>query len=108
MLEPYWSKRKGAYTLADSVRNGAYLRAECRYCKIVHFYTPSDLKELCGNVQVDDLKLRCEKCGDSNIMLSEHHPPIAELQTMTIRRLDRVCFQRRVVWRDEPACKGKW
>jgi hypothetical protein len=107
MPEPYWPKRKGSYTLADSARNGAYLRAECRYCKTVHFYLPADMKEVCGDVQVDDVKFRCETCGDRDIRPSEYHPPIAELQTMTIRRLEKIYFQRRVVWRDEPAWKGK-
>ncbi|MEP9374099.1 hypothetical protein [Mesorhizobium sp. KR1-2] len=73
----------------------------------MHFYAPTDLKELCGNAQVDEVKLRREKCGDNNITLTEYHPPIAELQSMTIRRLDKVYFQRRVVWRDEPVWKGR-
>nr|DAH84835.1 MAG TPA: zinc-ribbon domain protein [Caudoviricetes sp.] len=105
MPEPYWPKRKGSYALSDADKNRALLRGECRYCKIVHFYLASDMKEVCGDVQVDDVKLRCEKCGQTDIPVTCYHPTATEYPTLMLRRLERIEFKRRIIWRDEPAWK---
>ena len=37
----------------------------CRHCNIKRFYKPSELREVTGNVTIDQLraKVRGEKCG---------------------------------------------
>jgi hypothetical protein len=103
MPEPYWPKHKSAYTLADADRNRETLSVKCLRCGKVGYYLPVDMKEIFGDIPLDDLqiRMRCERCGlDGQIDIRKMAPSIAELQNMTIRRLDRIRWVRRVTWRE--------
>ena len=61
-----------------------------------------------GNIECDDVinsrRLRCTRCGDKySLDLRMEKPSAAELQSLTIRRLDRIDYVPRVKWRDEKA-----
>jgi hypothetical protein len=103
MPEPYWPKHQG-FALSDAHALGRIVRVGCGYHKTARFYRPADLKEIFGDIQVDDLATRmyCEKCGSPGYaQIDCLSPSIAELQTMTIRRLVRIKWERRLIWEDE-------
>ena len=108
MPEPYWPKRKGAYTLADAEKNSKYARISCRYCKLERWFLISDLRRLFGDIECDDVidnrRLRCTGCGGKHSLeMRTENPSAEELQSITIRRLDRIDYVQRVKWKDEKA-----
>ena len=96
---------KGApWTLLHAHDAGQVARVRCGYCNIKRFYKPLELREVVGNVTVDQLrvKLRCEKCGRKESMGAElFHPVGQELVTIRFRRLIEIRWERRVIWKDE-------
>ncbi|KQZ81855.1 hypothetical protein ASD64_08835 [Mesorhizobium sp. Root157] len=82
------------------------LRIQCRYCKVARNYLPDDLRHVLGDIEVDDVTdaMRCQKCGQKHTLITEAvFPGAAERQGMTIRKLEKVYYVKRVIWRDEPA-----
>lgn len=103
MPEPYWPKRKGSFTLADAARSNRLARIWCRYCKRSHNFEIADLKTVFGNIEVDDVpyQMRCSGCGrGATLEIEMLLPSAADRQNMTIRKLDKVSYLRRVTWRD--------
>ncbi|TIN95690.1 MAG: hypothetical protein E5Y06_10565 [Mesorhizobium sp.] len=105
MPEPYWPKRKGAYTLSDAAKVGNRLaRIRCRYCKLVRYYRLDDLKAVFGDIECDDVpyQMRCSQCrGHRTLEMELEDPPAEKRQGLIIRRVERIYYVRRVVWRDE-------
>ena len=105
MPEPYWPKRKNSYTLGDAERlPGRLVRIRCRYCRREHHYEIRDLRVVLGNIEVDDVAyaMKCSGCGkDRTLDLELLSISAEERQKMTVRRLVRVQYLRRPVWRDE-------
>lgn len=105
MPEPYWPKRKGSYTLADAARTGDRLaRVACRYCKRVRWFRLDDLQTVLGNIECDDVAhmMKCAGCNKRQTLeLRIESPSAADRQKMTLRRVERIYYIRRVVWRDE-------
>lgn len=106
MPEPYWPKRKGAYLLSDAHALGHLARIECRYCKIARLYSLDDLRQVLGNIEVDDVAhaMRCQKCGEKRTLrIDTILPGATERQGMIIRKLEKIYYVRRATWRDEKA-----
>lgn len=104
MPESYHPKRNKSYTLADAMKMNSIARIRCRYCKRVRHYPIEDLKTALGNVECDEVvhMMRCSNCrGLSTLDLHLLNPSAEERQKMTVRRVERVYYSRRVVWRDE-------
>ncbi len=104
MPEQYYPKRKGAFTLSHASQHGALIRVTCKRHNNTRYYRPGDLLQLFGDVPVDDLeyRMRCEQCEPgSRPEVEPAYPSIAELEAMTVRRLDGVRWVRRITWRDE-------
>lgn len=83
---------------------GQVARLRCGHCNIKRFYKPRELREVIGNVSIDDVraKVRCEKCGNKDSMNAElFHPVGQEHVTIRFRRLVEIKWVRRVTWRDE-------
>jgi len=104
MPEPYWPKRKGAFTLSDADRNDMLIRVRCPYDKRERWFLPAELRQVYGDIEVDDLvfPLKCTRCGSLSEVKGEV-PPAAERQKITLRRLVEVRYVRRAKWRDEPS-----
>ncbi|RWB69745.1 hypothetical protein [Mesorhizobium sp.] len=74
------------------------------HCNIKRFYKPAELREVVGNVTIDQVraKARCQTCGSKEFMRAElFHAYGQELVTIRFRRLKEIRWERRVVWRDE-------
>jgi DNA-directed RNA polymerase subunit RPC12/RpoP len=83
---------------------GQVARIRCGNCNIKRFYKPQELREVIGNVTIDQVraKVRCEKCKRTESMSAElFHPVGQEMETIRFRRLVEIRWERRVVWRDE-------
>lgn len=103
MPEPYWPKRRGSFTLADAHRLGYLVRIHCRYCKTQRHYVPDDLRKVFGSIEVHDVpyQMRCAKCRNTHTLDIETLPPsAAERQTLVIRRVEKIYYVRKVIWRD--------
>lgn len=103
MPEPYWPKKKGGFALADVHRLGHLLCISCRYCKTKRYFMPDDLRKVLGNIEVDDVvyQMRCAHCRKTHTLDIQIVSPSAEdRQRMTIRRIDKIDYVRRVTWRD--------
>lgn len=105
MPEPYWPKRKNSYTLRDAVKHSPYAKLRCRYCKIERWYLVEELIVAFGNIECDDVPYarnwRCMKCDQVGMIDMDVHNPSAEaLQSIRLRRIDRVEYVRRVIWKD--------
>lgn len=110
MPEPYWPKRKNSYTLADAAKSSRYAKLRCRYCKAERYYLIEDLKVAFGNIECDDVtraqRWRCTRCNQRDMLdFSIEHPSAADLQKIVLRRIDRVEYVRRVIWRDAKGVK---
>lgn len=105
MREPYWPKRKGSYTLSDAAKIGNRLaRIRCRYCKLTRFYRLEELRTVFGDIECDDVpyQMRCSNCrGDRTLDFSLENPSAEEMQRITVRRVERIYYFRRVIWKDE-------
>jgi hypothetical protein len=106
MPEPYWPKHKNAYLLSDAESNGSVAFMRCRYCKIERYYLLADLRKLFGNIECDDVTdkqvWRCSNCRKTRtVVMTLAYLSAAQKQGMTLRRLDRIEYVRKVFWRDE-------
>ena len=105
MPEPYWPKRKGGYRLADAEEHNRYAAIWCPYCKRKRYFLLSDLRIAFGNIECDDVvyqdaRWRCTGCnGKHTLQVKIGDPPADE--TVVVRRLERVEYVRRPIWRDE-------
>ena len=105
MPEPYWPKRRGSYSLADAAKNNTYASIRCTYCKRTRYYLVADLKTAFGNVECDDVvhvgRLRCRKCdGKGSLDFSLGGPPSDIADKAWLRRIERVEYKRRIVWKE--------
>lgn len=93
-----------AWTLMHAQDAGQVAGVRCGHCNIKRFYKPAELREVIGNVTIDQVrkKIRCQKCGKQEWMSAElFHPSGEERQVMRFRRLIEIRWERRVVWVDE-------
>ncbi|MCV0395902.1 MAG: hypothetical protein K5872_06555 [Rhizobiaceae bacterium] len=107
MPEPYWPKRKGSYRLSNAAKNSRYARLRCRYCKTYRYYLIEELKAVFGDIECDDVVYqndwRCSGCGEKNMIeFDTCNPSATELQASVVRRIDRVVYVRKVIWKDGP------
>jgi len=105
MPEPYWPKRKNSYTLSDAEKFIGYARIWCRRCKHTRYFSLKDLRIAFGDIECDDVLLqhrwKCQQCNTSDtIDFYVENPPSG--QGVMIRRLVRVEYVRRPIWKDEP------
>ena len=103
MPEPYWPKRRGSYTLADAAKHNTYASVRCTYCKRTRYYLVADA--FGGQVECDDVvhlgKLRCRKCdGKGSLDFSLGGPPSDIADKAWLRRIERVEYKRRIVWKE--------
>ncbi|MBZ9660763.1 hypothetical protein LB523_17050 [Mesorhizobium sp. ESP-6-4] len=83
---------------------GQVARISCGHCHITRHYKPIELREVIGNVTINQLreKVRCQACGKREWMSAElFHPYGQELVSIRFRRLKEIRWERRVIWRDE-------
>lgn len=103
-LQEKWP-RGVPWRLMDAHNVGQSVRITCGHCNIRRYYKPIELREIVGNVTIDEVrkKVRCEKCGLNEFIRAELFDPVgAEAVAIRYRRLVRIEFVRRIVWRDEP------
>ena len=107
MPEPYWPKRKGSsYLLSDAEKNNRYACIKCSYCKRQRYYTVADLRTAFGNVECDDVVhvagLKCSGCdGKGSLQLNLGGPPGDMADVAIQRRIERIFYIRRIVWKDK-------
>ncbi|MBD9375601.1 hypothetical protein IB238_23620 [Rhizobium sp. ARZ01] len=95
--------RAKMHTLAKADENGQLLKVRCALCSVSHFYRPSDLVQLFGEVTILDLdgRFRCSRCGSRDgINLTYINPSAAERMKMTVRHLVKVRSIKVPVWKD--------
>ncbi|MBZ9817633.1 hypothetical protein [Mesorhizobium sp. CA7] len=76
----------------------------CARCNITRYYKPLELREVIGNVTIDEVrdKARCQKCGSREWMSAQlFHATGEQAHTIRFRRLVEIRRERRVIWRDE-------
>jgi hypothetical protein len=102
MPEPYWPKRKGAYTLSMAERNRTLVRVRCPYCKRVAHYHPVDLIEIYGDIEVDDLmrRMKCEAGNHATLDVRCISPSASEAVGIKVRRLTGILLQRVPLWKE--------
>jgi hypothetical protein len=65
------------------------------------YYRPDDLLKLSGDVGIDDVRMRCEKCGNGDYIVAElQHMTVTERASIRVRRLVEIKMVRKVTWRD--------
>jgi hypothetical protein len=105
MPEPYWPKRNGSYTLADAAKHDTYASIRCTFCKRTRYYLVADLKTAFGDVECDDVvhvaRLRCRNCNaKGSLELKMGGPPSDVADKAWFRRIERVEYKRRIVWKE--------
>lgn len=105
MPEQYEPKRK-AYLLSDAKRDGMLVRIRCNYHKIQRWYVPDDLRQIFGDIDVDSImrRMRCDQCRNF-VDVKGEILSATERRTIRVRRLERMRYVARPVWRDD-APKG--
>jgi len=96
--------RGAAWTLTHAHDAGQACGIRCGKCNLKRFYKPQELREVIGNVTIDEVreKVRCQKCGSREWMDAElFHPTGEQAHTIRYRRLVQIRWEKRVVWRDE-------
>jgi len=104
MPEPYWPKRKNSYTLSDAETHNSYARLRCTYCKRTRYFLLKGLRAAFGNIECDDVVFqhnwKCLQCdGKGEVAFDLEKPPLG--QNAVVRRLVRVEYIRRPIWKDE-------
>lgn len=83
---------------------GQIARISCGHCNIKRYYKPAELREVVGNVTIDEVRkhARCQTCGKKEFMQADlFHAYGQELVTIRFRRLVQIRWEKRVIWRDE-------
>lgn len=106
MPEPYWPKRKGAYSLSHAREHYEVARIWCRYCQTERHFLLEDLKQLFGDVECDDVIFqpgwRCVQCKKEGTLEFELvHPSAQDRQKLLLRRIKHIWYVRKVEWWDE-------
>ena len=84
---------------------GQLIKITCTWCKLSHWYFPSDLRILFGDVMFREIenRFRCQKCGKKEYLKADiHHPSAEERAGMKVRRLVAIKIVRRPVWKETP------
>lgn len=103
MPEQYWPKSK-IFPLSRLNEQRSLVRVQCRYCKRLHNYHPSDLIQIFGDVDVDSLMTRmtCEGGSDhGQLNVTNFVPSGSEAVGLRIRRLVAIKIRHIPVWRDD-------
>ncbi|TPI22172.1 hypothetical protein [Mesorhizobium sp. B4-1-1] len=96
--------RGQAWTLTHAHDAGQACGIRCGKCNLKRFYKPLELREVIGNVTIDEVreKVRCQQCGSREWMDAElFHPTGEQAHTIRYRRLVQIRWEKRVIWRDE-------
>jgi hypothetical protein len=86
----------------DAHRLGFTIRVYCPYDKRERYFLPEEMKVLFGDVECDDLRfmLKCSQCG-GRVDVKTENLSAEEKQKGVMRRLVKVYYVRRAMWRDE-------
>jgi len=88
--------------MLSKVSEGALVKASCSGCSRPRWYHPQDLLTLLGDMPTMNLELamKCEQCGGG--LHVEVTTPLPEDRVkLTLRRIDRIWWTKRVRWREE-------
>ncbi|TIS91997.1 hypothetical protein [Mesorhizobium sp.] len=72
----------------------------CGRCNRKRFYKPLELREVIGNVTIDEVrkKVRCQRCGSREWMDAElFHPTGEQAHTIRFRCLVEIRWEKRVI-----------
>lgn len=103
MPEQHRPKRGAPYMLSQAARNaGTLVKASCGGCSRPRWYHPQDLLTLLGDMPTLNLELamKCEACGQG-LDVDVTTPMPEDRVKLTLRRIDRIWWTRRVRWREE-------
>jgi len=102
MPEQYRPKRGLLPTMLSQVSDGTLIKASCGGCSRPRWYHPKDLLTLLGDMPTMNLDrvMRCEQCRDT-LRIEVTTPLPEERVKLTLRRIDRIWWAKRVRWRDE-------
>jgi hypothetical protein len=94
-------RRGSVWKLSNAHDVGQLACVQCQLCNIKRYYRPDDLLKLFGDVGIDDVRMRCEKCGHGDYIVAElHHMTATERASVRVRRLVEIRMVRKVTWRD--------
>jgi hypothetical protein len=96
--------RGAAWTLTHARDAGQVAGIRCARCSITRYYKPAELREVIGNVSIDEVrdKVRCQECKSGEWMSAQlFHPTGEQAHTIRYRRLVEIRWEKRVIWRDE-------
>lgn len=87
------------------MKNGRLAQIRCRYCKAERYFRLEDLITAFGNIEVDDViyqnRWRCTNCDQTDTLeINLGDPPAAKMQTMIVKRIERITYLRKVIWKD--------
>jgi hypothetical protein len=89
---------------APAARRGGACGHPLRPPYITRYYRPLELREVIGNVTIDDVrnKARCQKRGSCEWISAQlFHPRGMKPARSGFRRLVQIRCEKRVIWRDE-------
>ncbi|MCX7303314.1 MAG: hypothetical protein NTV73_03095 [Hyphomicrobiales bacterium] len=106
MPEPYWPKRRGSFRLSDAGAGAGYASIRCTCCKRQRYYAIADLLTAFGDMECDDVVrvtgLRCRNCdGNGALELKVGGPPRDMADVAIQRKIDRIFYVRKIVWKDK-------
>ncbi|MGN7295408.1 hypothetical protein [Rhizobium sp. SAFR-030] len=82
---------------------GQFVRVNCSICRITRHYQPSDIQQLCGDLNVFQLRgqFRCDRCNDRDSVSIAFVSLLAtEMPGLVVRHLERIEMRRVPIWRD--------
>jgi predicted RNA-binding Zn-ribbon protein involved in translation (DUF1610 family) len=85
--KPKWKLRPD-FGLQRAAELGNLLVLRCRRCRRTSYFLPADLVEVYGDMEVDDFRLPCSKCGTSEMVRVEElrTPKPGDYGSLDIRR----------------------
>jgi hypothetical protein len=97
-------RRKIIWLLSSADDAGQLVRVSCRSHDGGCYYEPTDLVQIFGDVDVNQLDraMKCERCGQrDNIDVDVRLPSGMELDKIKVRRLVEIKIYKRPVWREQ-------
>ena len=99
-----------SYLLSDAEKNNRYACIKCSYCKRQRYYAIADLRTAFGDVECDDVvhvagcvHVGCD--GKGSLELKLGGPPGDMADVAIQRRIERIFYIRRIVWKDKRGVK---
>lgn len=103
MPERYPYQKGKGLRLSEAHEHNKLILVCCDLCHGKRYYFPDDLRRLLGNLEIDDISLKCETCGNRDyVRVTSVHLTGQERDGIRVRKLVAIKVKHVPVWQERP------